>query len=300
MAKTILGFSDFVNGISPDLIVVHGDRVEALAGATVGAFNNIIVAHVEGGEVSGTIDDLIRHAASKLSHAHFVANEAAAQRLRQLGEAESSIFIIGSPDIDVMNSTSLPTIDDMKTHYEIEFSEYAILIFHPVTTELEELGKKIDVITQFLKKSSHNFIIIYPNNDPGSRQILAAYESLRGCKNIKIFPSMRFEYFLTLLKNARFIIGNSSSGIREAPHFCIPAVNLGTRQNRRVSNRMVINSDITEQAIIASIEAALSVPRVQISGFGDGNSSTMFYKSLSDPRFWDLSVQKKFVDLGDR
>ena len=109
LAKSILGLSDYVREINPDMIIVHGDRVEALAGATVGALNNVLTGHIEGGEVSGTIDELIRHAVTKLSHAHFVANNEAQKRLLQLGEKPEATYIIGSPDIDVMNSNSLPS-----------------------------------------------------------------------------------------------------------------------------------------------------------------------------------------------
>ena len=139
LAKTVNGLSDYIREIQPDLLIVHGDRVEALAGAIVGALNNILTAHIEGGEVSGTIDELIRHAVTKMSHIHFVANQVAQRRLIQLGEHEKVIHIIGSPDVDVMNSSSLPSLDEVRRHYQIDFSEYAVLAFHPVTTEVTKL-----------------------------------------------------------------------------------------------------------------------------------------------------------------
>ncbi len=141
LSRTIEGFANYVRMIQPDLIIVHGDRVEALAGATVGALNNILVAHVEGGELSGTVDELIRHAVSKLSHTHFVANAEAKHRLMQMGECEASIHIIGSPDMDVMLSEHLPSLEEVKEHYEIPFEKYAISIFHPVTTEIENMDE---------------------------------------------------------------------------------------------------------------------------------------------------------------
>ncbi|NBO09243.1 MAG: UDP-N-acetylglucosamine 2-epimerase (hydrolyzing), partial [Actinobacteria bacterium] len=111
LAKTIAGLSDYVREVVPDMLVVHGDRLEPLAGAIVGAFNNIRVAHIEGGEVSGTIDEVIRHSISKMSHLHFVANVQAKKRLLQLGEADETIHVIGSPDVDLMNSLDLPSLD---------------------------------------------------------------------------------------------------------------------------------------------------------------------------------------------
>src|SRR5205085_11819583 len=114
LAKTIEGLSFYVKDCNPDMIVIHGDRVEALAGAIVGSLNNILVAHIEGGEVSGTIDELIRHAVSKLSHAHFVANDEARERLLQMGERDDSVFIIGSPDMDAMSSETLPSFEEVQ------------------------------------------------------------------------------------------------------------------------------------------------------------------------------------------
>ena len=129
LAKTIEGFSSYCKKINPDLIVIHGDRVETLAGAIVGSLNNILVAHIEGGELSGTVDELIRHSVTKLSHIHFVSNHEAAKRLTQMGEMKSSIFTIGSPDIDIMSSDDLPPLEIVKNYYQINFDQYAIVMF---------------------------------------------------------------------------------------------------------------------------------------------------------------------------
>ena len=119
LSSTINGFSDYIKKLKPDMVVIHGDRVEALAGAIVGSLNNILVSHIEGGEISGTVDELIRHSVSKLSHLHFVANNKAKLRLRQLGELDSQIHIIGSPDLDLMNSDNLPDITEAKKYYDV-------------------------------------------------------------------------------------------------------------------------------------------------------------------------------------
>ena len=153
LAKTIDGFSHYVAEIKPDLIVVHGDRGEALAGAIVGSLNNILVTHIEGGEISGTIDELIRHAVSKMSHIHLVANEEARKRLLQLGELEESIHVIGSPDLDLMNPQSLPVIEEAKSYYGIEFDKYAIAMFHPVTTEIKSISEYAKEFTKSLIES---------------------------------------------------------------------------------------------------------------------------------------------------
>src|ERR1035441_673221 len=169
LAKTISGLSDYVQEICPDLMIVHGDGVEALAGASVGALNNILVGHIEGGEVSGTVDELIRHAVTKLSHIHFVANDLAKVRLSQLGEREDVIYVIVSPDIDVMNSDALPPLQSVQTHYGFDFSAYGILMFHPVTSDLGNLRRHIGTVVDQVIASGLNFIVIYPNRSEERR-----------------------------------------------------------------------------------------------------------------------------------
>src|SRR5207253_3046033 len=166
LANTVQGLGHFVREFPPDLIVVHGDRVETLAGAIVGALNNTLVAHIEGGEISGTVDELIRHAVTKLSHLHFVANEDARARLLQMGET-------------------------------------------------------------------------------GGDVILEAIRELQEDARFRVLPSMRFEYFLTLLKHAQALVGNSSSGVREAPVYGVPSVNIGTRQLNRYSYPSIV--DVPEE-----------------------------------------------------
>ena len=296
-AKTVSGFSDYVHEIKPDLVVVHGDRLETLAGATVGALAGVLVAHIEGGEVSGTVDELIRHAVTKLSHIHFVANESAANRVIQLGEKPNLVHVIGSPDIDVMNSDKLPSLDSVREHYGITFEQFAIVILHPVTTELADLNSDVKNLIAFLIRSELNYVVIYPNNDPGSSIIIDAYEELGISPHFKIFPSMRFEYFLSLLRNAEFIIGNSSSGVREAPHFGVPAINLGSRQFRRATSDLVINTDFQMKNIVSAAKIASETVRVSESNFGDGHSAQKFVNVVNDPSFWQTPIQKSFIDL---
>ncbi len=299
LARTITGFSDYIKEIQPELIVIHGDRVEALAGAIVGALNNILVAHVEGGEVSGTVDELIRHAVSKMSHVHFVSNESARDRLLQMGEKQNSVFVIGSPDVDVMLSNKLPSIDEVKSHYDIPFDKYAVLLFHPVTTELEDLEEHSENLVEAVLASQDNFVVIYPNNDMGSNTILKSYQKLKGKDFIKIFPSIRFEKFLVLLKNATYILGNSSAGIREAPYYGLPAINVGTRQNNRsIDGRCIVNSGHAKEDVLAAIAEGKKMSKLSFSeAFGAGNSNILFFETITSDRFWKINKQKRFMDI---
>lgn len=298
LSKTITGLSDYVHEIQPDLLVVHGDRVEALAGASVGALNNLRVCHVEGGEVSGTVDELIRHAVSKLSHIHFAANQQARARLHQLGERDESIYVIGSPDIDAMNSPALPGLDDARKRYDFSFTDYGVLLFHPVTSELPDMRRQTRTLVDALLASDQNYIVIYPNNDHGTEIIQEEYERLRANSRFRMYPSIRFEYFLRILKEARFMIGNSSAGVREAPHFGLPAINLGTRQNNRVIHDGIINAPIEQDAIADAIARALKMPHKPAALFGEGNSAELFHGILKDGSFWQQPTQKFFVDRG--
>ena len=174
-----------------------------------------------------------------MSHTHFVSNEEAKKRLIQLGEVGKNIFIIGSPDLDLMNPDNLPSIDSVK-YYEIDFDAYSIMMYHPVTTEIENLEKNIDIVVNALEEVDKKFVI-FPNNDLGTEVIISRINKLQKNKKFKIFPSLRFEYFLTLLNNAEFIIGNSSAGIREAPFYNVPTINIGTRQHGRGKDDSIIN-----------------------------------------------------------
>jgi UDP-N-acetylglucosamine 2-epimerase (hydrolysing) len=301
LSNTIRGFSDYLRNIQPDLIVVHGDRVEALAGAIVGSLNNILVAHIEGGEISGTIDELIRHAVSKMSHIHFAANKDAADRLSQLGELNSSIYIIGSPDLDLMNPKSLPKLDYVMNYYDLTFKKYSIAMFHPVTTEIDKTKDNIKSFVDALIESKKNYIVIYPNNDLGSDIIIEEYNRLKENKRFKIFPSLRFEYFLTLLYFADSILGNSSAGIREAPHYSTLSIDIGTRQRNRYSGDSITHCDYDKNQILEAINSqkvfADKLKTVSSNYFGSGDSDKKFIKIIKDDSFWTTNKQKQFQDI---
>lgn len=299
LSNTISGLSNYIHEVHPDLIVVHGDRLEALAGALVGAFNNIKVAHIEGGEVSGTIDESIRHAITKFSHIHLVSNEEAKSRVIQLGEDPANIHIIGSPDIDIMLSGELPTLREVKERYNISFDKYSILMYHPVTTELPTLKQNIKNVVDALLKTHQNYIVIYPNNDEGSSIILNEFRRLLNHKQFKIFPSMRFEFFLSLLKNTEFMIGNSSAGIRETGIYGVPTIDLGNRQRGRyqltIANN-IIHCNENEFEILAAINS-LPKKTAQFNYYGKGDSDQLFIYLLEQEEIWNIPIQKQFLDL---
>jgi len=298
LGNTVSLISRLVHEITPDMIVIHGDRLEALAGATVGALSNTLVCHIEGGELSGTVDDIIRHSISKLAHIHMVANSDAKNRLLQMGESPDRIFEIGSPDLDVMNASDLPSLEHVLTHYAISFDNYAISMFHPVTSEEREMSENARSYFSALEKSGDNFVVIYPNNDTGTSAILAEIDRHRNNPRLAIFPSIRFEKFLVLLKNARYIIGNSSAGIREAPFYGVPTVNVGTRQMRRHFGESIFNCDYRCESVLSAINNAKQyIRKGRATYFGDGNSVSKFAAAIDSPGFWETEFQKTFVDM---
>lgn len=299
LSNTLVGLSNYVAELEPDLIVIHGDRLEALAGAIIGAFNNIKVAHIEGGEVSGTIDESIRHAITKFSHLHFVSTKEAKNRVMQLGEREELIYIIGSPDIDIMRSEELPNLRDVKKRYDIKFTSFALASYHPVTTEIDNLKRNIKNFLRAIELSKHNYVIIYPNNDLGTDTIIYEIEKFKKYKNIRVFPSIRFECFLVLLKHADFIIGNSSAGVREAGIYGVPAIDIGSRQSGRYDKNIAkhifhTNDDCNE--ILNAIKKAKKKSFTAKLDFGSGDSASQFIKIISQPRIWESSFQKTFID----
>ncbi len=299
LANTIGGLSRFVHENRPDMLVIHGDRVEALAAAIVGALRNILVVHVEGGERSGTVDELIRHAVSKLSHLHFVAHRQAAERLRQLGEEPSTIHVIGSPEVDVMLSGDLPTLEDAREHYEIDFDPYAVALLHSVTTELETLWQHAEAFVSALVASGRSYVVIYPNNDEGCEHIFAAYRRLQDDARMRLLPSLRFEYFQTLLRHADFIVGNSSAGVREAPVLGVPSINVGSRQQGRFEHESILDVDCNRGAILTAIEEIERRPRpVPTRRYGRGDSAARFLAALEGDALWQTPRQKQFRDLG--
>lgn len=298
LANTITGFSKFVTEHKPDLTVVHGDRVEALACALVCATNYLRCAHVEGGEVSGTIDEIFRHCNTKLSSDHFVSSEAAKKRVLALGETRESVSVIGSPELDTHAAPSGVSIDQVREYYDIQFAEYGVVTFHPVTSEQDTIGAQAKALFDQLQKSGRHFVVILPNNDPGANDILTAINALPS-EQFRILPSMRFAYFSELLKNAAAHVGNSSVGVREAPFIGLPSLDVGTRQNNRSNAKSITSCSAFEGDVIDEFLTNTWGKRMASdSGFGAGSSASRFIAVLDDPDFWSRPLQKEFQDLG--
>ena len=203
------------------------------------------------------------------------------------------------PDIDIMLSDTLPSLQQAYEKYEVDFDTYSIFMYHPVTTEIEKLPEHIGEVVDALLASEKNYIVVYPNNDNGTEVILNEIGRLYGNKRFRVFPSIRFEYFLTFLKNADAIIGNSSAGIRESGIYGIPAIDIGSRQKGRYDEKMLKNIQHAreDKADILDKLQNISSHRIPSSGFGVGNSTELFFEVLKREDIWNLDIQKIFVDI---
>ena len=296
ISKTIFGFSDIVQEIKPDLVVIHGDRIEALACSLVCSINYLLSVHIEGGELSGTIDEILRHCNTKLCSKHMVSSLDAKRRVQQLGESDEDIYVIGSPELDIHASNSGVSIDKVKEYYEIKNKEYGICIFHPVTSEVREIKEQATDLFDALSQTKKYFIVILPNNDPGSKEIKEVINKLDQ-SYFRVIPSMRFNYFSELMKNAAIFIGNSSAGVREAPFLGSPSIDIGTRQTNRAIADSVSHVSASERSrIINLIDQNWNKRFEKDSSYGSGNASYGFVNILSDDNFWKHSMQKYFAE----
>ncbi|WP_439527282.1 UDP-N-acetylglucosamine 2-epimerase [Pannonibacter sp.] len=294
LSKTILGLSDWVHEHRPDLAIVHGDRIEALAGALVSATNYIRCAHIEGGEVSGTIDEVYRHCNTKLCTYHFVSSDAARARVLSLGEDPRAVFNIGSPELDFHRGPSGVSLDEVRQRYDIPFPDYGIAVFHPVTSERDSIGAQAANLFAALSDSGRCFVVISPNNDPGSEDIFAEIERLDPTR-FRHLPNMRFAYFSELMKNAAAIVGNSSAGVREAPFLGIPSLNIGTRQlNRSAAPTITEASAFDRPRIEEFLSTRWGQRFASDRSFGQGHSAARFVEILAQDAFWTVPLQKQF------
>lgn len=295
LSKTILGFSDFVHEHRPDLVVIHGDRVEAMAASIVCAMRYIPSAHVEGGEVSGTIDESIRHCNTKLCATHFVSSEAAKARVLALGELPERVFNIGSPELDTHARSSGVNLQEVKSRYAIAFDDFGIAVFHPVTSEAQTMGAQASALFGALQASGKNFVVIAPNNDPGTEGIFEVLHRLPQ-ERFRIIPSMRFNYFSELMKNAMVMVGNSSAGVREAPFLGLPSLDVGTRQTNRAQSASIRSCSAHDAAAIGRFLTECWGKRWPMdAAFGGGDAAQQFVRILEQNAFWQQPAQKVFA-----
>lgn len=297
LTKTITGLSDYIVEAKPDIVIFHGDRIESLAAALACSTNYVTSIHVEGGELSGTIDEVFRHAITKLSDFHLVCCDEAEERIIQLGENPRRIFNIGSPELDFHSKDSGVLIDEVKDYYEIPYINYGICIFHPITTEYNTIKSQAENFFNQVIETDKNFVVIEPNNDMGCNEIRNVISNLPK-ERFRILPSMRFNYFSELMKNCKIFIGNSSVGVREAPFMGLASVNVGTRQDRRSNHKSITNlPEINESNLTNIIIREWGKRYESCKKFWAGGSANAFKEFIKNQNLDKQIKQKRFYDL---
>ncbi len=292
---------DILDKERPDWVLLAGDRGEQLMGAVAAAYTYTPVAHIQAGELSGNIDGMTRHAIGKLVHMHFAANEDAAERLRKLGEEEFRIFNVGAPQLDEMVGAQFTPLKELEDKYSLELQNgYMLAVMHPVTEEADKAGEQAEIFVRSLNRFDMPKIVILPNNDAGSNLVKNAILEGRSGE-YHLFSNMKREDYLGFLKNSRCIVGNSSSGLLEAPTFKKAAVNIGRRQNMRYRGINVIDVEFSEEKIVEAINKAISpeftdyLNRECENPYGDGHSSERILKLLLETKVDDKWLIKKLM-----
>lgn len=277
-----------ISNYNPDLIIVTGDREEALVGATVGAYLNIAVAHFAGGDKSvGNIDDMVRHSVTKLANIHFCFSKQSEKRLQKMGEQEFRIFNIGNPGIDRLKIEKKISIAKLNSFFNFNLNEkFIVCIQHPVSSEYKLAKEHIKYTLQALEAINIPTVIIYPNSDAGSELIINEILKFKKNPNFKVYKHIDRQYFINLLRYSSCLVGNSSMGILESEYLKLPTVNIGNRQSKRESNINVIDVEYDKQKIIKAITRSLSESFKENCKkikpiYGNGNSSKKAVEIIS-------------------
>ncbi len=298
MAKTtglsLLEFANIFYNLKPDVVLVIADRYETISVAIAAAYQNIPLAHVQGGEITGNIDEKVRHANTKLADIHFVASENARKRVLRLGEDESYVFNTGCPSIDLASEILKEPELNFKPYEKYggvgempDYSQgYLVVMQHPVTTEYEKAKQQILQTLRAIKKIDIPTFWFWPNADAGADGISNSIRSFREhyeLNNIHFFKNMSPEDFLKLLYNAKCLAGNSSAGIRECAYLGVPVVNIGTRQEGRDRGNNIADVGYNEKDIFSAIKDAIINKRPASSDvYGGGDAGKKIAKILAD------------------
>lgn len=298
--RVMVALSDLFEKMQPDLVLTGFDIGANFAAAVVGAHLNIPVAHIQGGEVTGSIDESLRHATSKFAHIHFPATKRAAWRLRRMGEDPRFIFPVGCPSIDALVSAPVLSREETARILGIQKDRpYLLLVQHPVTTERLDAGAQVAMTLEAVSRTGVQTVILYPNNDAGAEAVLKAIKRGVGIKRIR---SLAPELFANALRHAAALVGNSSSGIHESATFRVPTINIGSRQHGRERPKNVIDVPHESAAIKRALHTALydehfrrTLRRVK-NIYGDGRSAERIVSILKSLDLASVPIQKRFLD----
>ncbi len=279
----LYGLAQAIDRLRPDILIVFGDREESITTALVGAYLNIPVAHVSGGDrVIGNVDDSVRHAVTKLAHLHFATNGASMERILRLGEQPFRVFNTGNPALDRLADTELMGREELLHWYGFSKSEWTrhllVVIQHVISSEIDKAYHQMSATMEAVKELECNAVVIYPNSDAGSQDIIRCLHAHEDLAHIKIHRHVGRKEFVNTLRHASCLVGNSSAGLLEAPFLRLPAVNVGNRQQGRMhaDNVQFVphDKDQIKQAILKACGDSEYRKKIEAcpSPYGDGKS----------------------------
>lgn len=300
LGSLLMELPSVLQRLKPDILLLAGDRGEQLVGAIVGVHLGIPVAHIQAGELSGNVDGIIRHSITKLANIHFAANKEFADRVSRMGEEDFRIFTTGAPLVDeIVNGVYTPE-DEIREKYRIEKNaNFVLAVQHPVTEEESYAGNQVEETIEALLEVGWPAVFIYPNADAGSEAIRSKLAKLKR-PNIRLFRNLPRQDYLGLLRVADVMVGNSSSGVMEAPSFGTPAVNIGRRQNNRLQADNVINVNYDKDAIVEAIHRATTpefkaIAHQSINPYGDGKASARIVEILKNIEINEKLLRKEMT-----
>lgn len=306
MGLAMINFADYFSKLNPDILIVLGDRYETLAVCCAAMNQRIPIAHLYGGEITeGAIDESIRHAITKLSYLHFTSTEEYRSRVIQLGEQPNRVFCVGAIGIENILKEKLMSKDELEVSIDFKLDKpYGMITFHPVTLEENNSAKQFEALLNICKKHKDmKFIFSKANADANGRiinQIIDRF--VNDNDNAVVFTSLGMVRYLSAIKYSAMVIGNSSSGLVEAPSFGVPTINIGDRQKGRLQSKSVINcepisEEIEEAITLALTEESKNKARNTVNPYGNGNTSVKIVDVITDFLFNDkIDLKKKFYD----
>ena len=298
----IQGLAQSIARIKPDVILVLGDREESIAAALAGAYLEIPVAHIAGGDrVVGNVDDQVRHAVSKLSQIHFATNSESAARLIKMGEQEFRVFDTGNPGLDRFLRISTIPIQEIFHELGLEWrpdEKYILLIQHVISSEADYAYQQMAESLRAVEEFGVNTLVIYPNSDAGSMELIRAIQDFKHVPNLAVVRNIRRDLFVNLMRGASCLLGNSSAGIMEAPLLKLPVVNVGNRQKGRLHAENIIFVPHEKAKIISALKSSLydssTIRDIRNcrSPYGDGHSAVKIARIIAEIPF-DENLRQK-------
>lgn len=302
MSRGLVGMSDAISALNPDVMLVLGDRFEIMVAVQAAMIHNLPVAHIAGGDTTeGALDEAIRHAITKMAHVHFATNPSSAERVIRMGESPARVHVVGSPGLDHLKRAPLMTRDALEDSLGAELGARNLLItFHPVTLDASRGVEQFQALLDALDRQPVETVkwITRPNADPGNQALGTMLDCwAEGRSDVHVYESLGQARYLALMSRADAVVGNSSSGLYEAPSFRIPTVNIGDRQGGRLSAESVIQTEATAEAIDAAIRLAMTMDCTNVvNPYGDGCSSGRIVKTLKTLPDRDTLLHKTFHD----